>query len=38
MIDLMREVGTVPDPLPDLDRFLDNSYLEEAQRLGPAGR
>jgi ABC-type nitrate/sulfonate/bicarbonate transport system substrate-binding protein len=38
MIDLMREVGTAPDPMPDLDRFLDNSYLDEAQRLGPAGR
>jgi ABC-type nitrate/sulfonate/bicarbonate transport system substrate-binding protein len=38
MIDLMREVGTAPDPLPDLDRFLDNTYLDEAQRLGPAGR
>jgi ABC-type nitrate/sulfonate/bicarbonate transport system substrate-binding protein len=38
MIDLMREVGTAPDPMPDLDRFLDNTYLDEALRLGPAGR
>jgi ABC-type nitrate/sulfonate/bicarbonate transport system substrate-binding protein len=38
MIDLMREVGTAPDPMPDLDRFLDSSYLDEALRLGPAGR
>jgi len=38
MIDLMREVGTAPDPMPDLDRFLDNTYLDEALRLGPANR
>ncbi|HZS00488.1 MAG TPA: ABC transporter substrate-binding protein [Chloroflexota bacterium] len=39
LIELMREVGTAPDPLPDLDRFLDNSYLDAATRLaGPAAR
>ncbi len=39
LVDLMREVGTAPEPLPDLDRFLDGSYLAEALRLaGPAGR
>jgi|SRR5579884_115618 len=36
LVDLMREVGTAPDPLPDLDRFLDNSYLDEALRLPAA--
>lgn len=37
LVELMREVGTAPDPLPDLDRFLDSSYLDAAQRLaGPA--
>jgi ABC-type nitrate/sulfonate/bicarbonate transport system substrate-binding protein len=36
MVDLMREVGTAPDPLPDLDRFLDASYLDEAHRLSSA--
>lgn len=36
LLELMREVGTAPDPPPDLDRFLDGSYLEAAQRLaGP---
>jgi len=38
LVDLMREVGTAPDPLPDLDRFLDNSYLDEALRLPAASR
>jgi ABC-type nitrate/sulfonate/bicarbonate transport system substrate-binding protein len=39
LIALMREVGTAPDPMPDLDRFLDNSYIDAALRLtGPATR
>jgi ABC-type nitrate/sulfonate/bicarbonate transport system substrate-binding protein len=33
LVELMREVGTAPDPLPDLDRFLDSSYLDAAARL-----
>jgi ABC-type nitrate/sulfonate/bicarbonate transport system substrate-binding protein len=33
LLDLMREVGTAPDPPPDLSRFVDESYLAEAQQL-----
>ncbi|HLH26673.1 MAG TPA: ABC transporter substrate-binding protein [Chloroflexota bacterium] len=37
LLALMREVGTAPDPLPDLDRFVDGSYLDAAARLAGSG-
>jgi NitT/TauT family transport system substrate-binding protein len=36
LLELMREVGTAPESTADLDRFLDSSYLDAAQRLAGA--
>ncbi|MBX5490267.1 MAG: ABC transporter substrate-binding protein [Chloroflexi bacterium] len=33
LLELMREVGTAPATPPDVNRLIDNSYLEAARRL-----
>ena len=38
LLDIMQETGNVPQPLPDLERFLDGTYLDEAlRRVGGPG-
>lgn len=33
LVELMREVGTAPETLPEMGRLIDGSFLEEARRL-----